>query len=308
MRKIFGLITSLFLIAAPLAMAQQKGSHATSTYPSSGAASAHQAPGNFSQSSIQGCLMGSDVTSSYVLTAENTGEIYLLQGNDSLLKQNVGHEVIVTGTAYPIRPSDKKGSIGSISPSEPNRTGDTSANAGQKALNFDITHIQPVADNCSQQSESQKAAIAATQAALGRVKSNNPNGTEPKVGYHAQAPQQTPGQHNSPAQDYGKPVAVTGKTGNEGEAFPATTTSSVGQATSGAETQAGKAQAAGRQTGNDEGGVRQPQAPTAAQGTPPGPEHAAQNPGAAERIAGSAQRAEVTNSQHQLGVNRPTSR
>jgi hypothetical protein len=90
MRKILGLITSLFLIAAPVAIAQQKGSHATPTYPSAGAASAHQGPGNFSQSSIQGCLMGSDTTSSYVLTDENTGEIYLLQGNDSLLKQNVG--------------------------------------------------------------------------------------------------------------------------------------------------------------------------------------------------------------------------
>jgi hypothetical protein len=247
--------------------------------------------------------MGSDVTSTYVVTDENTGEIYLLQGNDSLLKQNVGHEVIVTGAAYPVRPSDKKGSIGYISPSEPNRTGDTSANAGQKALNFDITHIQPVANNCSQQSESQKAAIAASQAALGSVKSNNPNAIEPKVGYHAQAPQQTPGQQNPSAQDYGRPVAVTGKTGNEGEEFPATTTSSVGQVTPGEETQAGKAQAAGRQTGIGEGGIRQPQAPTAAQGAPPAPEQAAQNPAAAERIASSAQRAEVNNSQHQLGVN-----
>jgi hypothetical protein len=253
-----------------------------------------------SQSTIQGCVMGSAVTSSYALTDEHTGEIYLLRGNDSLLKQNVGHEVLISGSATAIRPSDKKGSIGYISPSEPHRTA-TSAYAGQNALNFEVTHIQPVADTCAQQSESQKAAIAASQAALGTV-DNNSTATEPRVGYSAQGPQSKPGQNSGSDASSVPPLPAAGKTGNNGDTHGVSTTASAGQVTPGFQTEAGKAQAPGKQTDVDQN-LGSHQQPNAAPGAPPNQEQTAQNPAAAERIASSAQRAEINNSQHQLGVN-----
>ncbi len=251
------------------------------------------------QSTVQGCVVGSVVTSSYVLTDEHTGEIYLLRGNEPLLKENVGHDVLITGIASAIRPSNRKGSIGYISPSEPNRTGDSSAEAGQKALNFEVTYIHSVADRCAQSSESQKAAIAASQAALGSV-SGRRNALEPKVGSQAQAQPQANQQVTTPPVEPGPTQAATGKTGNEGSAMPVTTTGSAGHVTPGVETEAGKAQAPGRQTG-----LGSASAPVEANrpGAPPTPEQTAQNPADAERITSSAQRAEINNSGHQLGVN-----
>ncbi|MGI9104061.1 MAG: hypothetical protein ACR2IF_16595 [Terriglobales bacterium] len=99
----------------------------------------------------------------------------------------------------------------------------------------------------------------------------------------------------------GSPVAIGGKTGNEGHSQAVTTTDSAGQVTPGAETQAGKVQAPGENSGL--GGKSQGAKPTAAEGAPPNFEQAAQNPAAAEQIAASAERAEINNSQHQLGVN-----
>ena len=253
---------------------------------------------NASRSTIQGCVMGSAVTSSYVLTDEHTGEIYLLRGNDSLLKQNVGHEVLMSGSATAVRPSDKNGSIGYISPSEPHRTA-TSSYAGQKALNFEVTQIQPVADTCSQQSESQKTAIAASQAVLGTV-SKNSTATEPRVGYSAQGPQSKPEQN--PAASSLPPLPAAGKTGNDGDTHGVSTTASAGQVTPGFQTEAGKEQAPGKQTDVNQN-LELGQQPNAAPGAAPNQEQTAQNPGAAERIASSAQRAEINNSQHQLGVN-----
>jgi len=249
-----------------------------------------------SQSTIQGCVMGSAVTSSYVLTDEHTGEIYLLRGNDSLLKQNVGHEVLMSGSATSIR-SDKKGSIGYISPIEPHRTA-TSSYAGQKALNFEVTQIEPVADTCAQQSESQKAAIAASQAVLGTV-SKNSTATEPRVGYSAQGP---PKPEQNPAASSVPPLPAAGKTGNIGDTHGVSTTASAGQVTPGFQTEAGKEQAPGKQTDVNQN-LELRQQPNAAPGAAPNQEQTAQNPGAAERIASSAQRAEISNSQHQLGVN-----
>jgi hypothetical protein len=63
--------------------------------------------------------------------------------------------------------------------------------------------------------------------------------------------------------------------------------------------QAGEAQAPGQQTKINAGGVKNQAAP----GAPVTAEQTAQNPADAERIASSAQRAEINNSQHQLGVN-----
>ncbi len=280
MKRNSALLICMLLLMAVSLVAQQP-------YRAAGEAGARQSANDFSQSTIQGCLIGSEVTSSFALTDEHTGEIYLLQGNDSLLKQNVGHEVMITGTATAIRPSDKKGTIGYISPSEPHRTA-TSASAGQKTVEFEVMDIKPLANTCAQQTESQKTAIAASQ----DVVRNNPNATEPKVGYSAQAPQRQSG--SRPAAPSGPPEAVPGKTGNEGHAFSATTTATAGQVTPGMQTPAGRAEASGKPVHSGQ---------ASAPGAPPTAEQTAQNPAAAERIASSAERAEINNSQHQLGVN-----
>jgi hypothetical protein len=212
-------------------------------------------------STVQGCLMGSDTTSQYALTDEHTGATYLLRGNDALFKQHVGHEVAITGTVTP----------------------STSANAGRKALNFEVTHIQPVANTCAQGSKSQKAESAGSEA--------------------AKAPGQEQAQSGTPSPDTGQQSQpVTGKTGNKGTTFPVTSTSTADQVTPGVQTEAGKAQQPGEHTNVGSGGVP-PQNKSSGPGTPPSPEQTAQNPADAERIASSAQRAEVNNPQHQLGVN-----
>ncbi len=365
----------LCIALASTALWAQQGSESKPFPAQHNTPGSRQGPGSFNQSTIQGCLAGSETTSTFVVTDEHTGEIYLLHGNDSLLKEQVGHDVMITGTAYPLRPSDKKGRVGYINPSAPNETA-TSNRAGEKGMNFDVSYVQPLANSCAQQTESQKSAIAASQAALGTVQSNNTSSTEPKVGYTAQSqsenqlvgcvsgsandlllsqPEQSrtyrlKGDTSELKNDLGKmvsitghlqpgsgpsrsgateaapilqvtgtqviqdtcsylpnpghaPIAATGKTGNTGEAFPVTDTSTSGRNTPGNETQAGKAQAPGPQTALDAGGVPQPQNQTAAQGAPQTAEQTAQNPAAGERIASSAERAEINNSQHQLGVN-----
>ncbi len=277
----------------------QSGSHSI-PYPSANHTPGSQQAGSAaSESTIAGCLLGSAVTSNYVLTDKHTREIYVLQGNEPLLKEQVGHEVMLTGMASPVQPSNQKGSIGYISPSQPHRTA-TSAYAGAKALNFEVTHVQPLAVSCSQQTESEKAAIAASQAALGST-AQNPNATEPKVGYQAGAePQGNQQISTPPAGPSGPTQPATGKTGNQGEAFPVTTTGSAGHVTPGNETQAGKAQEPGVQTGlGSVSGAASMNGP----GAPPTAEQTVQTPTDAERIASSAQRAEINNSQHQLGVN-----
>ncbi|HET7186363.1 MAG TPA: hypothetical protein VFI82_16905 [Terriglobales bacterium] len=256
----------LLMCFSSLLVAQNASSHASAARPASSR-----------QSTIQGCETGSDVQ--VVVTDEHTGKVYVLHGNDSLLKQNVGHEVIVTGIATPSRPSDKKGSI-----------------------HLEVNHIQAIADTCARQSEPANT-IAASQAALGSV-TINPNATEPHVGYQAQAPQQGPAQSGSLSSTPSNPsVAIAGKTGNRGDTFPVTTTGSTGQVTPGVETQAGVAQSPGQHTGTVKNEIKPVPQTGAAPGAPPAPEQTAQNPIAAERIASSAQRAEVNNSQHQLGVN-----
>jgi len=371
MRKL-GLITVLLLLTVTAAVAKPWAE--SKPYPApNNTPSSRQNAASFSQSTIQGCVMGSAVTSQYVLTGENTGEIYVLQGNDALLKEQVGHEVVMTGTATPIRPSNQKGTLGYISPNSSPERGTSSQ--GARALNFQVNFIQPIANQCRQQTESQKEAIAASQAALGSVQSENQTATEPDMGYAAQsqthntftgclsggaddllltqqgehrtyrlqgntaglkteigmlarvtgrlepgtgpslsgATQPAPVVQVEQAQNLGEPchylappgyapTPVTGGTGVEGEAENVSSTASEGVVTPGIETQAGRAQQAGRETGLTAGGVPQPQNQTAAQGAPPTAEQTAQNPAAAERMAAAA-RAELSNPEHQLGVN-----
>src|SRR5690242_3357747 len=92
------------------------------------------------------------------------------------------------------------------------------------------------------------------------------------------------------------PVAVTGKTGNEGGARDVASTASAGSVTPPRESEAGRKQASG-----DQG---QKQIPREKQfGAPKTAEETAQNPADAERMAQAAGRAELNNPQRQLGVN-----
>ena len=99
------------------------------------------------------------------------------------------------------------------------------------------------------------------------------------------------------------PIAATGKIGNEGDVIPVTSSASAGITTPGVETQAGRAQSPGDQTNLSEGGSKPASQPRAAPGAPVPAEQIGQNPASAERIASSAERAEINNSRHQLGVN-----
>ncbi len=141
-----------------------------------------QGAANFSESTIQGCVLGSATTGQYILTDQNNGQVYVLQGNDPMLKEQVGHEVLMTGTATPM---PNRTGVGAQSPSTPT-TGGATKLAGKPGLNFDVTHIQRIADTCSQDTAGQRDAIAASQAALGGVGSENRGATEPRIGYAAQ--------------------------------------------------------------------------------------------------------------------------
>ncbi len=323
---------------------------------------------HFSQSAVQGCVMGSAVTGQFVLTDENTGQIYLLQGNEPELKAQVGREAVITGTATPM--ASQQGAVGYQRPSAAT-TGGATQLAGKAALNFNVTFVQRVADQCSRSTQSQKDAIAASEAALGSVQTNNRSALEPRIGYVAQKqsgntllgcingagnhfvltqPQErrsyrllgnpgqladnvgrlvqvsgyiiagTGAQQESPRFQVSQlqavedsctyqappgmlPQPATGKTGNQGDAFNVTDTSSIGYVTPGNETQAGRFQEPGRETGLIAGGVPQPQNQTAADGAPLIAEQTAQNPVAALRYRDAAALSELSNAQQQLGVN-----
>jgi hypothetical protein len=289
-----GLITVLLLLAATAAVAQQ-GAESKPFPAEDNTPSSRQGAASFSRSTIQGCVTGSAVTGQYILTDENTGEIYVLQGNDALLKEQVGHEAVMTGTATPIRPSNQKGTLGYVSPNSSPARGTSSQ--GARALNFQVNLIQPIANQCRQQTESQKEAIAASQAALGSVQSQNQNATEPYIGYAAQS--QTQNAFTGCISGSADDLLLT----QEGEHRTYRLRGNRAGLKTEVETQAGRAQQPGRKTGLTAGGVPQPLNITAAQGAPPTAEQTAQNPAAAERIAVAAQRAELSNPQQQLGVN-----
>jgi len=81
------ILLSVLMLAACWAAAQNDS---TQTTP------AGSQTGEGSQTTVQGCLSGSE--GSYTLMADN-GTSYQLTGSTAKLKEHVGHEVKITGTA-----------------------------------------------------------------------------------------------------------------------------------------------------------------------------------------------------------------
>ena len=83
-------------------------------------------PGN--QTTVEGCLSGSD--GNYALT-DKSGNTYQLSGDNSMLRDHVGHDVQVTGTMTPSAASST--------------TGGTSSN--QQIIN--VASLKHISDSCS---------------------------------------------------------------------------------------------------------------------------------------------------------------
>lgn len=137
---------------------------------------------SLSQSTIEGCLVGSG--DRYILTDEHAGTIYLLSGNEALLKGHVGQQVAITGVANNIEPSNRPGQPGYINPSAPDSEGAAGTRAGAKSKSFEVQYVQQEAAQCQKTNAAQANGIAASNAMLGTVANGN-SGAAPRVGYTA---------------------------------------------------------------------------------------------------------------------------
>lgn len=97
MHKTWMLALTLLVSAAWLqAQEPQSGSSQSGSSQTGAAAASGQTESEAtSQSSVEGCLQGSN--GSFTLT-DNSGTTYQLEGNTSKLSEHVGHEVQVTGS------------------------------------------------------------------------------------------------------------------------------------------------------------------------------------------------------------------
>ncbi len=86
-------------------------------------------------SSIQGCLSGSN--GEYVLTQDNTGTIFKLNGDNNKLKDHVGHEVQVTGQL-----------MGSSSPSGDQAQASAQAANSAPANTIQVSDVTMVSEQC----------------------------------------------------------------------------------------------------------------------------------------------------------------
>lgn len=127
----FLLFCAMALTCASLAWGQDNSTQPGAQSPASSAATAT------ATSSIQGCLGGT--TGNYVLTQDNTGTTFKLSGDDSTMKDHVGHEVQVSGQLV--------ASNGSGGDQEQTSTGNSPAANAINAIQ--VTGITMVADHCN---------------------------------------------------------------------------------------------------------------------------------------------------------------
>jgi len=92
MRKLL-LLVSVLLLGASWAVAQDSSSQ---TDPNSGTPSQTSSANASGETTVQGCLSGSN--GAYTLTDKN-GNSYQLTGDSAKLSEHVGHEVKITGTS-----------------------------------------------------------------------------------------------------------------------------------------------------------------------------------------------------------------
>ena len=128
MRK-FWLLTALLLLCSALVVAQSTSPAAS---PTSSQASSSQTSDTEGKT-IEGCLSGS--AGNWTLT-DSSGKTWQLQGDDSKLSKEVGHQVKIKG-------SEMAGSAGAASPSSPGST------APSAAAQFNVKSVTKIADTCS---------------------------------------------------------------------------------------------------------------------------------------------------------------
>jgi hypothetical protein len=119
--KRLALLSSVLLLTAVWAVAQYNNQ------------SGSQSSSDMSNTTIEGCLSGSD--GSYSLT-DKSGTTYQLTGDTAKLQNHVGHTIQVTGTSAsdPTMKGKQSGSMSSPSDTEPT---------------FNVTSFKHVSNTCS---------------------------------------------------------------------------------------------------------------------------------------------------------------
>jgi hypothetical protein len=150
MKKLFALIASL-LLSAVWVFAQDSAPARSST--------STRATNNSSEMTIEGCLAGS--AGNFTLT-DNAGKTYQLQGNDSKLTDQVGHQVRIEGTqtatASATAPAgtaasakaDQSGSTASSgAENKPSDNAADSSASASAAIHFNVKSVKKVSDSCT---------------------------------------------------------------------------------------------------------------------------------------------------------------
>ena len=99
------------------------------------------------QTSIEGCLQGSNGT--FTLT-DKSGMTYQLQGDSSKLSKHVGHEVELTGSASSAGSTAGAGSTTGAGSSSASSTGGTSQGSSQM---FTVDKVKHKSDTCTNTSK-----------------------------------------------------------------------------------------------------------------------------------------------------------
>lgn len=142
MTKIKIVLSTVLLFVAVEGWAQDSSEQQTPTAPPASSTS---------PSTIQGCLSGSE--GNFVLTQDNTTTAVKLVGADMQLKDNIGHEISVTGQM--INPTGSGQSQNQPSTSTPDNTTpqkdsptDNSNSTTMGTNAFQVTEVARVSDTC----------------------------------------------------------------------------------------------------------------------------------------------------------------
>ena len=187
MRKA-SLFTSILLLAATMAVAQQSNPSSTPTSQDQSAIS--------TQNTIQGCLSGTE--SNYTVTDQKSGITYKLSGSNDPLKAHVGHLIQLTGSTS-------------------NDSGSTFKFDSVKMISSDcIADTAPSSNDASAATPSTAVPADQTAAPMAQPTTALPQSDQP-----AAAPAPAP---IAPATDMSAQTTTAPATTTETQAAPATTT------------------------------------------------------------------------------------
>jgi hypothetical protein len=199
MRKA-SLFTSILLLAATMAVAQQSNPSSTPTSQDQSAIS--------TQSTIQGCLSGTE--SNYTVTDQKSGITYKLSGSNDPLKAHVGHLIQLTGsTSNDSGSTFKFDSVKMIS---------SDCSASTTPSSTDASAVAPSTTVPADQTPAATTTVPADQTAAPMAQ---PTTALPQSDQPAAAPAPAP---IAPAPDMSAQTTTAPATTTETQAAPATTT------------------------------------------------------------------------------------